>query len=81
MTDVENNKKEGRNEVGHSIIWAAMMIASSLVMKDEGSADTMLFLLMAGWVATMTVTGGFKQSVERECAFLRKLFGFEKTAK
>jgi len=75
MTDVEDNKKGHRNPNGHALIWASLMIASALVIKDEKTASSMLFLLLAGWAAMMTLNGGFKQAMACEAAFFRKLLG------
>lgn len=81
MTRLEDNKASTSSEVGHSLIWAALMIASSLLIEDEKAASAMLFLLLAGWAGSISLSGGFKQSKACERAFFRRIFGLEKTPK
>lgn len=79
MTIIENendtNKKNSNKYIGTSVVWAAMMIASALVIKDQKDAAVMLFLLIGGWAATVSQTGGFKQAMACERAMFRKLLG------
>lgn len=75
MNNVENGKKENRNTVGSALIWAALMIASTLVIEDEKAASSMLFLLLAGWATTVAMSGGFRQAMECEAALFRKFLG------
>ena len=74
MTD----KIENRKSVDHAIIWAGLILASSLLIEDEKTASTMLFLLIGGWVATVSLAGGFKRAVTCEASLYRRLFGSQK---
>lgn len=38
-----------RTRIGNAIIWAAMILASALLMGDSDNSFTMLLLLIGGW--------------------------------
>ncbi|WP_262694268.1 hypothetical protein [Kordiimonas aquimaris] len=81
MNNVENGKVRNRNTAGHALIWAALMIASALVIKDEKAASSMLFLLFAGWTGTVVMNGGFRQAMACEAALFRRILGRDTSAK
>jgi len=68
------NKSLGKQTIINAIIWAAMIIASALVIHDEKAQSTMLFLLLAGWVASSGLFGGVAHSARAECAAIMSLF-------
>lgn len=69
-----NNKATTKQTIGNALIWAAMMIASALVIEGEKAQSTMLFLLIAGWIASSSLFGGVAQSARAECAAIMGLF-------
>lgn len=68
------NTSRVKQTIGNAIIWAAMIIVSSLVIEDTKAASTMMFLLIAGWVASSSLFGGMVQSARAECAAIKRLF-------
>ncbi len=68
------NKATTKQTIGNALIWAAMMIASALVIPDEKAQTTMLFLFIAGWIASSSLFGGLAQSARAECAAVKRLF-------
>jgi len=68
------NTPATKQTIGNALIWAAMMIASSLVIEDSKAASTMMFLLIAGWIASSSLFGGLAQSARAECAAVKRLF-------
>lgn len=70
MTSTSKTKQT----IGNALIWAAMIIASSLVIEDSKTASTMMFLLIAGWIASSSLFGGLAQSARAECAAIKRLF-------
>lgn len=67
------NKATAKQTIGNAIIWAAMVIASALVITDEKAQSTMLFLFIAGWIASSSLFGGIAQSARAECAAIKRL--------
>ncbi len=68
------NKATTKQTIGNAVIWAAMMIASALVIPDSKAQTTMLFLMIAGWIASSGLFGGVAQSARAECAAVKQLF-------
>lgn len=59
------------NKILHALIFAAAILVASLLMKDSDKANTILLLIIAGWVAT----GGLSGSRNELTCLKRKLFG------
>ena len=68
------NVSKTKQTIGNAIIWAAMIIASSLVIEDAKAASTMMFLMIAGWIASTSLFGGVVQNARAECAAVKRLF-------
>ena len=69
--------KSVKPAVANAMIWAAMMIASSLLMADPSEANSkmMIILMVAGWFATQRLVPGSKQLLANERACFRRLLG------
>lgn len=78
---VENEPNTGRRQMMFSVVWAALIIASALVIKDNKAATIMLFLLVGGWAATAPYVGGFKKMMACERRAMRRFMGLNTTAK
>lgn len=63
--------------LGNALVWAAMIIASSLLIEDGKTASTMLFLLLGGWFASSNFIGSSAKTASTECAALKRLFSFK----
>ena len=59
--------------IANAIIWAAIIIASSLLTGESGPGETMPLLLIAGWFATQGLVTETRRSRQAECAFIRRL--------
>ncbi len=68
------NRSTAKQSIGNALIWAAMVIASSLVVEDSKAASTMMFLLIAGWIASTSLFGGVAQNARAEFAAIKRLF-------
>lgn len=75
MTDKSDKKKT----IANAIIWAAMILATSLVVGDSDKMSAMLPILIAGWIASTQMVAG-KDGLQRECAMWRKMLGIQKSA-
>ncbi len=75
MTDKTDKKKT----ISNAIIWAAMMLATALVVGDSEKSSAMIAILIAGWIASAQLLVG-KGGMQKECAMWRKLLGIQKTA-
>ena len=77
------NGKKTNPVIGNAIIWASLMIATSLILAgaadvEAGQKSTIMILQIAGWFATnqMLTKGG--NSAKAEWACLRRRFGLGK---
>lgn len=70
---IEN--KNVKNMVAHSLIWASMMIATSLILQDSGKSFSLFLIMLSGWFATQSLIASPKELWRAECAMFRKLFG------
>lgn len=58
--------------IGNAVIWAALMLALSLLMADTPNSDTMILLLVAGWFASQALFTDFRADARREWACLKR---------
>lgn len=72
-------KQSAKKQILHSLVWAAAILASSFIVKDEKQASMMLFILLAGWVASGGLNGG-AENARKEIACLKKRFFGESDA-
>lgn len=59
--------------IGNAIIWAAIIIATSLLTDESEQGNTLMMLLLAGWFATQSFITSSPQSRRAECATIRRL--------
>jgi len=71
----ETAEHKGKNLVGIAIVWAAMMIAVSIVVKDAEKIQALILLMVAGWIATGGFTGSSSAFYKAECRMFRRLIG------
>ena len=71
----ENTGKKGKNLVGIALVWAAMMIAVSLVVKDAEKSQALITLMIAGWIATGGLSGSSSAFYKAECSMFRRMIG------
>lgn len=73
------NKQTATSNIVNALIWAAIILAASYLIKDEKVASTMLFVLIGGFVATSSLISGSGASLREEVSCmmrrLRRLFG------
>lgn len=76
-----SDQKQSRPIVANAIIWAAIMIATSLILSGatpESISDKKEFLMIlfiGGWFASHTAVVGGASSLKSEWACIRKRFG------
>lgn len=70
-----NKKKNGKLLIGNAIIWAAMMIAVSLLTKGSENSQLINLLMILGWFSTQSLMVSPKEAVAADCAVLRRIFG------
>ncbi len=46
--------------VGNAIVWAAVMLASAIVVRGTEASGDLLIILIAGWFASSTLIAGKK---------------------
>jgi len=72
------NKIEGNSSsdsplvIGHAIIWASVMLAMALFVKDKDANGAVLLILLLGWFASFTILDGTKTSAKKEWACLKR---------
>jgi len=69
------NKKRDRKLVRIALIWAAVMIVVSYLLKDSEKSATLLMFLIGGWIATGGLTGKANDFAKAECRAFRRLIG------
>ena len=69
-------KNQNRPALTNAIVWAALIIASALLMSDMAreSALTLLLLQIAGWYTVDASLSKNSRSLKAEWACLRKRF-------
>ena len=65
----------GKKLVGNAIIWAAVMIAVSLLTKGNENSQFINLLMILGWFSTQSMIQSPKAAMAAECAMLRRLLG------
>ena len=64
--------------VANAIIWAALMIATSLLFKDHPNASMLVLLMIAGWLTTQGLiqkaTGAQLATAADEIRCIKNLF-------
>lgn len=81
MTDEMKKSPLKSPVIGNALIWAAMMLATALILSDVTGLDkgdkTMLMILqISGWFMTnQLVTKGSGLTAREEWACVRRLFG------
>lgn len=59
--------------IANALIWAAIIIAASLLTGDSEQGNTLMLLLLAGWFATQSLITGSPETRRAECAAFRRL--------
>ncbi|MBO6505019.1 MAG: hypothetical protein JJ850_16505 [Kordiimonadaceae bacterium] len=73
-----SEKTEKKKTIANAIIWAAMILATSMIVGDSDKMSAMLPILIAGWFASNMMLAG-KDGMQKECAMWRKLLGIQKS--
>ena len=70
------NKFHARPAVTNAIVWAALIIATALLMSDAGDSQksTLLLLQIAGWYTIDATLTKNRRSLKAERACLRRRF-------
>lgn len=58
--------------IAHAIVWACVMLATSIVVKDSEANNNMLLILIMGWFASFVALDGTKRSAKQEWACLKQ---------
>lgn len=66
------NKLRQKRSVLTAIFWAAVMIAVSLLLNDHEQRNTVIFLVIAAWVASGGISSGTQKA---ECRVSRRPTG------
>ena len=69
MTD----KRKTKPVIANALVWASLMIASSLILKGDHK-DSLMLLFIAGWFVSNQMLTGKNHSVKEELACIRGLF-------
>jgi len=67
-----DGKKFNKRPVIVSLVWGALMIAVALVNKGSENSNAILMLMIAGWIATGSLSNDF---YKRECRMFRRMIG------
>ncbi|QOL25330.1 hypothetical protein LP316_13665 [Thalassotalea sp. LPB0316] len=74
----KQQKSLSKMMIGNALIWASAMIGSALLIKGHDNSQSVLMLLIALWFASTYLFGDMKKAAKAECAYFRKLLGFNK---
>lgn len=69
-----NSKKSGTIMIANSILWAAAMIASALVLKDTGHYEEIFLILFSLWFGSFLTFQERGRSAKEEWACIRRYF-------
>jgi hypothetical protein len=58
--------------IAHAAIWACVMLAMALVIKDKDVNGNVLMILTMGWFASFVALDGMKRSAKEEWACLKR---------
>ena len=72
------DSKQSKAGLANAIIWASMIIASSLLTGDQPQGQTMTLLLFAGWFTSQYLMPGSEEAARAECAMFRSILGRSK---
>ena len=72
LNKIEGSPSDSPLIIMHSIIWAAIMIALSILTNDSENNQSVLFILIAGWFASFVSLGGTKRSAKQEWRCLKR---------
>jgi len=61
--------------IANALIWAAIIIATSLLTGDSEQGSTLMLILLAGWFATQSLITGSPETHRAECRTFRRLLG------
>lgn len=74
-----SEQSEKKKTIANAIIWAAMILATSLVIGDSEKTSAMLPILIAGWIASTQLLAG-NGMMQKECAMWRRMLGIQKSS-
>lgn len=78
----KNSMKAARSStlmIGSSLVWAAIMIACSLVLRGSEQASNVQFILLSGWFATFfLLQPSGAATAKAEWACLKRMVSFSK---
>lgn len=58
--------------IAHAVIWACVMLAMAIVVKDSDVNDKVLMILTMGWFASFVALDGTKRSAKQEWVCLKR---------
>jgi len=70
-----NTHKNAKLLIGNAVIWAALMIAISLLVKGNENSQFINLLMILGWFSAQSLIVSPKEAAAADCAMIRRLFG------
>ncbi|MCR9279478.1 MAG: hypothetical protein NXH85_16090 [Pseudomonadaceae bacterium] len=62
--------------ISHSLVWAAVILATSAIVADTSTGSSVMFILLAGWFATFfplqAMIGGGRAAACAEWAWMKR---------
>ncbi|GLX84843.1 hypothetical protein tloyanaT_10950 [Thalassotalea loyana] len=77
--ETKQQKNLSKMMVGNAIIWASAMLGTAILVQGHESSQSILMLLIGLWFASTYLFGDMKKAAKAECAYFRKVLGFNKT--
>lgn len=70
------NQLKSSHLIANALIWAAMIIAMTLLTKSEDNSSMIVLLMIAGWMATQNIIqqarGDNQSSLSQELSCIKK---------
>ena len=65
--------EQKQSTIGHAIIWAATMIALSIVFADHENSQMIIFLMLAGWISSQALVQTPGDVFAKKCVLFRRV--------
>ncbi|PCI59171.1 MAG: hypothetical protein COB37_11980 [Kordiimonadales bacterium] len=70
-----DKKNDGKNLIGMAIMWAAALLAGTLLMDDSDKQFVFLIIMVSSWIVVIATVGSTREAARAECRMFRRLLG------
>ena len=70
-----DKKNDSKNLIGIAIMWAAALLAGTLLMDANDNQFVFLMIMSSSWIVVLAVHGSSREAARAECRMIRRMFG------